>query len=159
VATYSPCKFWQNDPEKIYFWQRKAKILRILALGGYFGPAEPGIFAKNPSISRLWLSGALELSELYRVGPFNYGAQYMNYTTSYLRLERRLCVFCGHSFTAVNETQRFCGPRCRAQGRALEGRAARRVWAAAGRPIEENTRAEFEQARALWPTISGAVRR
>jgi hypothetical protein len=69
---------------------------------------------------------------------------------NYFGYERRACDFCSHAFTPQLDSQRFCGPRCRQQGRALENRAARQVWADAGRPIAQEVREDFERDRGLW---------
>ena len=47
----------------------------------------------------------------------------------------RLCEYCGARYRPRYPTQRFCRHWCRKQAMAAEGRAARRVWFDAGRPM------------------------
>jgi hypothetical protein len=58
---------------------------------------------------------------------------------------KRFCIYCGKPYRPHVADQRFCGPYCRANGKAAEGRAARRAWWAAGRPMFEET--DVEQKR------------
>lgn len=50
------------------------------------------------------------------------------------------CTQCGKPLIAARFGQRYCSALCRADGRAAEGRAARRAWEQAGRPMEEMQR-------------------
>ena len=56
---------------------------------------------------------------------------------------KHICDHCSRTFRPRVESQRYCRPWCRAQAKAAEGRAARRCWWGAGRPmqIEEETMA------------------
>jgi hypothetical protein len=45
------------------------------------------------------------------------------------------CEWCGQMYRPRVPDQRFCGMECRLQGKAAEGRAARRSWWAQGRPV------------------------
>ena len=55
----------------------------------------------------------------------------------------RYCDYCGSKFRQRYPTQRFCRPWCRNEGKAAEGRSARRSWWAQGRPmINEAVREE-----------------
>jgi hypothetical protein len=60
----------------------------------------------------------------------------------------RHCEFCNASYRPKVDSQRFCRKWCRKQALALEGRAARRAWWRAGKPIEPETREEFKRAQA-----------
>lgn len=50
---------------------------------------------------------------------------------------RRNCDYCGQFFRPKVDAQRYCGQWCRMNAKAAEGRAARRVWRRAGRPMED----------------------
>jgi hypothetical protein len=50
----------------------------------------------------------------------------------------RFCDHCGAKFRPRVDAQRYCRRWCRAQAKAAEGRAARRVWWQAGRPMRIN---------------------
>lgn len=47
----------------------------------------------------------------------------------------RHCEHCHAKFRPRVDSQRYCRRWCRAQAKAAEGRAARRVWWTAGRPM------------------------
>jgi hypothetical protein len=49
---------------------------------------------------------------------------------------KRECANCGKQYRPRVPDQRYCGPYCRALAKAAEGRAARRVWWRAGRPMQ-----------------------
>ena len=49
---------------------------------------------------------------------------------------KRECVYCGKAFRPRVPDQRYCRPSCRAEAKAAEGRAARRLWREAGRPMQ-----------------------
>lgn len=53
---------------------------------------------------------------------------------------RKHCDYCGTYFRPRVPDQRFCRAWCRRKFMALAGRAARRSWIAAGRPIPEELR-------------------
>jgi hypothetical protein len=48
---------------------------------------------------------------------------------------KRHCAFCGELFRPSRPTQKYCRYFCYCNGRAAEGRAMRRVWQSAGRPM------------------------
>ncbi len=48
--------------------------------------------------------------------------------------EDRICEQCQRIYSPVYPTQRFCATECRAEWRAAELRAARKMWARAGKP-------------------------
>jgi hypothetical protein len=48
---------------------------------------------------------------------------------------KRPCDYCGQPFRPRVDAQRYCRAYCRAEAKAAEGRAARRVWWQAGRPM------------------------
>jgi hypothetical protein len=50
-------------------------------------------------------------------------------------IEERECEWCGEMYRPRVPDQRFCGMECRNAGKAAEGRAARKVWFDAGRPV------------------------
>jgi hypothetical protein len=50
---------------------------------------------------------------------------------------KRKCDFCKQSFRPRVPDQRFCGAWCRQQGKAKEGRDARRAWWSLDRPEYE----------------------
>jgi hypothetical protein len=50
-------------------------------------------------------------------------------------IDERDCEWCGQMYRPRVPDQRFCGMECRAEGKAAEGRAARRSWWAQGRPM------------------------
>ena len=47
----------------------------------------------------------------------------------------RLCQYCGSRYRPRYPTQRWCRRWCRLKAQAAQGRAARRVWIEAGRPL------------------------
>jgi len=47
----------------------------------------------------------------------------------------RYCEFCGAKYRPRVDSQRYCRRWCRLKAKAAEGRAARRVWWRAGRPM------------------------
>ena len=47
----------------------------------------------------------------------------------------RHCDYCGAKYRPRVDSQRYCRRWCRDQAKAAEGRAARRVWSEAGRPM------------------------
>jgi hypothetical protein len=49
----------------------------------------------------------------------------------------RLCEYCGARYRPRYPTQRWCRRWCNKQAKAAEGRAARRTWWSAGRPMEQ----------------------
>jgi hypothetical protein len=49
----------------------------------------------------------------------------------------RLCEYCGARYRPRYPTQKWCRRWCRMQAKAAEGRAARRTWFEAGRPLPE----------------------
>jgi hypothetical protein len=53
----------------------------------------------------------------------------------------RHCENCDGKFRPRVPDQRYCRRWCRLEAKAAEGRAARRVWWAAGRPMETEERA------------------
>jgi hypothetical protein len=57
----------------------------------------------------------------------------------------RNCAYSGAKYRPKVDDQRFCRRWCRMQGKAAEGRAARRVWWRAGRPMVEEEQAEQER--------------
>jgi hypothetical protein len=50
-------------------------------------------------------------------------------------IDERECEWCGEMYRPRVPDQRFCGIECRLQGKAAEGRAARRAWWKEGRPM------------------------
>ena len=52
------------------------------------------------------------------------------------RVKRR-CEWCGEMYRPLTPDQRYCRKWCRKAAKAAEGRAARRVWWRAGRPMDE----------------------
>jgi hypothetical protein len=48
----------------------------------------------------------------------------------------RKCDHCGACFRPRVDSQRYCRSWCRREAKAAEGRAARRAWWRAGRPME-----------------------
>jgi len=59
-------------------------------------------------------------------------------------IAERECEWCGQFYRPRVPDQRFCGMECRQEGKAAEGRAARRPWWRAGRPDFNDRRAEPE---------------
>lgn len=49
---------------------------------------------------------------------------------------KRECSWCGQRFRPRVPDQKWCRATCRSQAKAAEGRAARRVWWRAGRPMQ-----------------------
>jgi hypothetical protein len=72
--------------------------------------------------------------------------------------ERCECWYCRKPFNVRWPGQRFCRAHCRRMGKAIEGRAARRSWDDAGRPVQAETREAFDRdvaarqriERGLW---------
>ena len=52
-------------------------------------------------------------------------------------ISQRYCEFCDTKYRPRYPTQRWCRRWCRMQAKAAEGRAARRAWWRAGRPMDE----------------------
>lgn len=55
---------------------------------------------------------------------------------------KRPCAHCGKPFRPRVPDQRYCRPWCRAEAKAAEGGAARRLWREAGRPMQFEEQAE-----------------
>jgi hypothetical protein len=53
-----------------------------------------------------------------------------------LHLPKRECENCGHDYWPTHPTQRWCSQWCREDFRNAELRAARKLWAAEGKPRE-----------------------
>jgi hypothetical protein len=51
---------------------------------------------------------------------------------------RQVCEVCKREYRPRAGDQRFCGPACRYEGKKLEAKSARRVWADAGRPLVDD---------------------
>ena len=68
-------------------------------------------------------------------------------------ITRRVCEYCGGRYRPRYPTQRWCRHWCRKQAKAAEGRAARRTWFEAGRPmgqepvVEEPERHEVQKRK------------
>lgn len=61
-------------------------------------------------------------------------------------ISKRPCEYCGTNYRPRWPDQRFCRRWCRMKGKAAEGRAARRTWVEAGRPmLAERPREEPER--------------
>jgi hypothetical protein len=61
---------------------------------------------------------------------------------------RQVCEVCKREYRPRSGDQRFCGPACRYEGKKLEAKSARRVWAAHGRLIiNDNTDLRYRSAR------------
>jgi hypothetical protein len=58
-------------------------------------------------------------------------------------LPSRICEECGREYEPSHPAQRWCDPTCRDEYRAAELRAARKMWAQAGKP-----KAVLEECRA-----------
>jgi hypothetical protein len=50
---------------------------------------------------------------------------------------KRRCRYCGESFRPRVPDQVFCRRWCRHEGKKADGRVARSLWRAAGRPTEQ----------------------
>jgi hypothetical protein len=53
---------------------------------------------------------------------------------------RAVCEYCGQVYHPRVPDQRYCRPHCRKEAMSLDAIAARRAWAAAGRPISDEAR-------------------
>jgi hypothetical protein len=62
-------------------------------------------------------------------------------------IDERECEWCGQLYRPRVLDQRFCGMECRNEGKAAEGRSARRSWWAQGRPMINE--AVIEEPKAL----------
>ena len=62
---------------------------------------------------------------------------------------KRECEWCGTRYRPRVPDHRYCRATCRLQAKAAEGRAARRVWWRAGRPMQiEDEQQQRQQERA-----------
>ena len=59
--------------------------------------------------------------------------------------QKRSCEYCGQVYRPRVEDQRWCRRWCRKQAMALAGRAARRAWIEAGRPVQAEVREAFDR--------------
>jgi hypothetical protein len=59
-------------------------------------------------------------------------------------IRKRECEWCGQRYRPRVPDQRYCRAWCRARAKAAEGRAARRVWWQAGRPMERPQEQEVQ---------------
>jgi hypothetical protein len=79
-----------------------------------------------------------------------YAGQWENcpfvYNRKWYAMEERECEWCRDLYRPRVPDQRFCCLSCRQEMKAAEGRAARRVWRAAGRPMIELTPVRLEEA-------------
>lgn len=50
--------------------------------------------------------------------------------------EHSHCDYCGEAMPHAIYGQRFCGPACRAEGKAQEQRTVRELWRRAGKPMQ-----------------------